>query len=62
VTPPAPRTAVFRLQNPAPCMMRALSGYESPMIPKRLLESGDIKASRHANAPVGTGRVRSRRR
>ncbi len=35
--------------------MMALSGYESPMLPKHLFEGTDIKASKYANAPVGTG-------
>ena len=36
-------------------MLRALSAYESPMVPKHLLEGGDIKNSALANKPVGTG-------
>jgi peptide/nickel transport system substrate-binding protein len=52
---PDAHTAVFRLQNPAPYMMMALSGYESPIVPKHLFEGTDVKASKHANAPVGTG-------
>ena len=50
--------AIYRLQNPAPYMMMALSGYESPMVPKHLFEGTDVKASKHANAPVGTGPFR----
>jgi len=52
---PDAHTAVFRLQNPAPYMMMALSGYESPMLPRHLFEGTDVKASKYANAPVGTG-------
>jgi peptide/nickel transport system substrate-binding protein len=52
---PDPQTAVVKLQNPAPYLLMALSGYESPMLPKHLFEGTDIKASKYANAPVGTG-------
>jgi len=52
---PDPQTAVFKLQNPAPYLLMALSGYESPILPRHLFEGTDIKASKHANAPVGTG-------
>ncbi|WP_425405201.1 ABC transporter substrate-binding protein [Hwanghaeella sp.] len=48
-------TAVFNLKNPAPYMLRALSGYESPIVPKHLLEGTDIKSADLANNPVGTG-------
>lgn len=52
---PDPQTVVVKLQNPAPYLLMALSGYESPMLPKHLFEGTDIKASKYANAPVGTG-------
>jgi peptide/nickel transport system substrate-binding protein len=52
---PDAHTAVFRLGGPAPYLLMALSGYESPMLPKHLYEGQDIKASKYANAPVGTG-------
>jgi peptide/nickel transport system substrate-binding protein len=55
---PDAQTAIFRLENPAPYLMAALSGYESPMLPKHLFESGDIRSSDHANKPVGTGPFR----
>lgn len=48
-------TAVFNLANPAPYMLRALSAYESPMVPKHLLEGQDVRESDLANSPVGTG-------
>ncbi len=48
-------TAVFRLKNPAPYLMMALSGYESPMVPRHLLEGSDIRNNELANKPVGTG-------
>ena len=36
-------------------MMRALSAYESPMVPKHLLEGQDVRDADLANNPVGTG-------
>lgn len=48
-------TAVFNLANPAPYMLRALSGYESPIVPKHLLEGQDPRSADLANNPVGTG-------
>lgn len=48
-------TAVFNLDRPAPYMMRAFSAYESPIVPKHLLEGEDIRGSDLVNNPVGTG-------
>lgn len=58
VDTPDPMTAVFRLANPAPYMMRALSGYESPMVPKHLLAGTDIRENPLATNPIGTGPFR----
>lgn len=55
VVTPDPYTAIFHLENPAPYILRALSAYESPMVPKHLLENGDVTNSPMANKPVGTG-------
>jgi peptide/nickel transport system substrate-binding protein len=55
VETPNPQTAVFKLAAPAPYLMMALSGYESPMLPKHLYEGTDVKTSKYGNAPVGTG-------
>jgi peptide/nickel transport system substrate-binding protein len=52
---PDPLTAVFNLSEPAPYMLMALSGYESPMLPKHIYGSGDVASSPYANKPVGTG-------
>ena len=52
---PDKHTAIFNLDNPAPYMLRALSAYESPMVPKHLLEGSDIRNSALGNKPVGTG-------
>ena len=55
VDTPDPLTAVFRLSEPAPYMMMALSSYESPMVPKHVFGTGDITRHPNANIPVGTG-------
>ena len=52
---PDANTAVFNLANPAPYMLRALSGYESPIVPKHLLEGQDLRSADLVNNPVGTG-------
>ena len=52
---PDPLTAVFKLRNPAPYLMRTFSDYESPMLPKHLFEGTDIMTNEHGNKPVGTG-------
>ncbi|MFI4987402.1 MAG: ABC transporter substrate-binding protein [Alphaproteobacteria bacterium] len=48
-------TAVFKLSAPAPYMMRALSGYESPIVSKHLFENTDPRSNPTADAPIGTG-------
>ena len=48
-------TAVFHLSEPAPYMLMALSGYESPMLPKHVFGTGDITNHPNANKPIGTG-------
>lgn len=55
VETPDALTAIFKLAGPAPYMMMALSGYESPMLPKHVYGAGDIKTHANANSPVGTG-------
>lgn len=55
---PDPHTAVLRLANPAPYMMMAFSGYESPMVPKHLIEGTDVRKNDLVNKPVGTGPFR----
>ncbi|MBX2885480.1 MAG: ABC transporter substrate-binding protein [Granulosicoccus sp.] len=52
---PDEHTAIFKLSSPAPYMMRAFAGYESPIVPKHLLEGKDIREAELANNPVGTG-------
>jgi peptide/nickel transport system substrate-binding protein len=55
VDTPNPGTAVFRLSEPAPYLMMALSSYESPMLPKHVYGEGDIARHPAANTPIGTG-------
>lgn len=55
VQTPDDHTAIFKLDRPAPYMMRAFAGYESPIVPRHILEGTDIRASELANNPVGTG-------
>jgi len=55
VQTPDDHTAIFKLDRPAPYMMRAFAGYESPIVPKHLLEGTDIRSAELANNPVGTG-------
>jgi peptide/nickel transport system substrate-binding protein len=52
---PDPLTAIFHLDNPAPYMMMALSGYDAPMLCKALFENTDPASNPTANKPVGTG-------
>ena len=46
---------MFKLSEPAPYMLMALSGYESPMLPKHVFGTGDIANHPNANKPIGTG-------
>jgi peptide/nickel transport system substrate-binding protein len=55
VDTPDAQTAVFRLNRPAPYMMSALSGYESPILPKNVFSQGDIRTHANANNPIGSG-------
>ncbi len=48
-------TAVFKMSEPAPYMLMALSGYESPMLPKHIFEAGDVTKHPNADRPIGTG-------
>ncbi len=52
---PDASTAILRLSEAAPYMLMALSGYESPMLPKHVFGTGDIANHPNANKPVGTG-------
>lgn len=52
---PDQHTAICKLDRPAPYMMRAFAGYESPIVPKYLLEEHNIREAELGNNPVGTG-------
>jgi peptide/nickel transport system substrate-binding protein len=55
VKTPDPYTAIIELSKPAPFLLTALSGSESPIIPKHLYEGTDIVSNPYNSAPVGTG-------
>jgi len=55
VETPDDMTAVLTLSQPAPYLMVALNGYESPIVAKHIFEGGDPRQNDTANAPVGTG-------
>ena len=56
VKTPDPYTAIIELSKPAPFLLTALSGSESPIVPKHLYEGTDIGSNPYNSAPVGTGR------
>jgi peptide/nickel transport system substrate-binding protein len=55
VQTPDPLTAVLRLEKPAPYLIRALAGSETPILPRHLYEGTDPAANPNNAAPVGTG-------
>ncbi|WP_162408795.1 ABC transporter substrate-binding protein [Acuticoccus sediminis] len=55
VDTPDDMTAVFHLAEPAPYLMVALNGYESPIVAKHLFEGGNPRENETANKPIGTG-------
>lgn len=55
VETPDALTVVFKLSEPAPYMIMALSSYETPLLPKHIYGTGDLKAHPNANNPVGSG-------
>jgi peptide/nickel transport system substrate-binding protein len=52
---PDPHTAVIRLSKPAPYLLTALAGSESPMVPQHRYDGFRPDTSPNANEPVGTG-------
>jgi len=59
VDTPDPHTAIIRLAKPAPYLIHALVGTETPMLPRHIYEpGGDPVANPANNAPVGTGPFR----
>ena len=55
VQTPDALTAIFRLAEPSPYMMRALAGAESPIMPKHIYEGTDPLKNPANLAPIGTG-------
>ena len=55
VETPDPLTAIIRFSEPSPAVMSALSGWESPMLPKHVYEGTDVLTNPANNAPIGTG-------
>lgn len=58
VDTPDEHTAIVRLGKPAPYLIRAFAGGETPIVPKHLYASGDPLSNPHNNAPIGTGPYR----
>jgi len=59
VDTPDPLTRVFRLGHPAPYLLMALSGYDTPILSKSSFENADPAANPTANKPIGPGRTSS---
>ena len=55
VDTPDPMTAVLRLANPAPYIMKALSGRDLPILCRSVFEGTDVLQNPSANKPIGTG-------
>jgi peptide/nickel transport system substrate-binding protein len=58
VDTPDPLTAVLRFSAPSPVVLNALSGFESPILPRHIYENGDPLRNPANNAPIGTGPFR----
>src|ERR1700721_3205497 len=55
VDTPDPMTAVLRLDNPAPYLMKALAGRDLPIMCKSVCEGTRMLQNPSANKPIGTG-------
>ena len=58
VDTPDPLTAILRLSRPAPYLIKALVGAETPILPKHIYDQGDPVQNPANNAPIGTGPFR----
>ena len=58
VDTPDDGTVVLNLSEPAPYLMVALNGYESPIVAEHVFGGGDVRENETANAPIGTGPFR----
>lgn len=52
---PDEHTVILHLKTPAPALMSALAGAESPILPKHIYEGTDVLNNPANNAPIGTG-------
>ena len=52
---PDDHTVVLNLDQAAPYMMMAFSGYETPILPKHIFSKGDLRSHPNANKPIGSG-------
>ena len=55
VLTPDPLTAELRLARPAPYLIKALAGAESPILPRHIYEGTDAATNPNNAAPIGTG-------
>ena len=55
VRTPDANTAIVVLSKPAPYLLTALAGTESPIVPKHLYEGTDVATNKANSAPIGTG-------
>ena len=55
VKTPDDHTVTLVLSEPAPYMLMAFSGYETPILPEHVFGEGDLRAHPNANKPVGSG-------
>jgi len=55
VETPDALTAIFRLSDPAPYLIMALSAADSPILPQHIFSQGDLQNHPNANLPIGTG-------
>ncbi len=55
VRTPDAHTAIVVLSKPAPYLLTALAGTESPIVPKHLYEGTDVATNKANSAPIGTG-------
>lgn len=58
VETPDSHTAIVKLAKPAPYLIRAFAGSETPILPQHLYATGDPLSNPHNNAPIGTGPYR----
>jgi peptide/nickel transport system substrate-binding protein len=55
VDTPDDYTVVLNLSEPAPYLLVALNGYESPIVAEHIFNGTDVRENPTANAPIGTG-------